>query len=204
MKRKIIVLLLALCLGHALLRKSAEKPLNETQADLLQAVSGAPRDPTALASSPEVLPEQKREEEEKAITAPVVAPRLFFPEARVLASAQAEVDSRGNVHVIKTVENKQKVILIDETYEGGTLVDQIAMMANQVLAQKPDGLADERFMAILGEVGASDVKRAGESYLITFQAEPENPHALHTFMARLKMAMNGEIVVEPNYIRRLL
>jgi hypothetical protein len=114
------------------------------------------------------------------------------------------------VRVIKTVETsrKERYIRVEETYTGGAinaagLVRESAMVANQLLTQRPEAMAEESFVRILGETGAAEIKKIGDAFLVTFRAEPENPRALDGYIAKLKAAL-GSAVVEPNYIRHLL
>lgn len=141
---------------------------------------------------------------------PAVAPRLYFPGAKVLATYQAAASADGSVRVVKHVETgmEEKVVRLEEVYEGGVvradhLVDQIAMVANQLLTKPADGVAEERFLGILRAAGATDVRPVGESFLVTFAADPRDAQALDGFRARLLAAADGAVVAEPNYIRRL-
>lgn len=208
MKRKIVIVAMALSLAYAFWQKG-EKQEVSVITDEVHTVNGsvkiqASAAPAEAGTRFEEADGGQGAKSPEGEALPVIAPRLFFPKAKVVSKEESPVDANGRTHVIKTLEERERLIRVEETYEASTLVDQIAMVANQVLAAKPDSLADDQFLGILERAGAQDVRRAGESYLVTFRAEPLNPHALEDFMAKLKTAFNGEAIVEPNYIRRLL
>ncbi|MGE3263429.1 MAG: hypothetical protein AB7K68_16750 [Bacteriovoracia bacterium] len=204
MKRKIILLAMALALGLVFWdmpreRQLASGPKVEAQDQITSVAHGPKAEPVEAAVA----------EAEEHGALPAIAPRLLFPAARVLSRLESAADSAGRVRVIKTVETamRQKFVRVEEVYvegkaESANLVEQNAMVANQLLAQKPAAMDEERFRRILEGTGASEIKKVGEGFLVTFQAEPENPLALDSFLSRVKSAVAG-LVVEPNYIRRL-
>jgi hypothetical protein len=209
MKRKILVLLMLLGFGYiywgTTSRQHFASAVVREETTLIHAA------PLAAAKN---IAQEKLAEASLAAAAesealPPMAPARLFPGAKVISFVESAADAQGKVHVIKTLETKmkQKFVQVVETYIDGeaseaNLVEQHAMVANQILAQKPEAMTEDRFLRVLGETGASDIKKVGESFLVTFQAEPQNPHALDGFLARVRGSADG-LVVEPNYIRRL-
>ncbi|MGZ3694733.1 MAG: hypothetical protein ACXWQO_11160 [Bdellovibrionota bacterium] len=210
-RKKLIVLLAALCLALVFWGKADRGSDPVSEQENLQQDQIATKSAAAALSEP-VKNKQAGEGESlsgDSSALPAIAPKALFPGAKIVSREESAADSSGKVHVIETMETdmKQKYVRVEETYIDGAvnqanLVQQNAMVANQLLAQKPEAMAEERFLQILGETGASEIKKVGESFLVTFRAEPENPHALESFIAKVKGAV-GELVVEPNYLRRL-
>lgn len=138
----------------------------------------------------------------------MVAPSSYFPHAKIVSLVEEKL-SDGTVRVLKTVETtmKEPYVRIVEIYKGSrdeaNRVDQVAMVANQLLLQLPQGMTEQKFYEGLVSAGASHVKKVGEDFLATFSAQPENPRALDEFMARVKKAVGTEVVVEPNYVRKM-
>jgi hypothetical protein len=139
----------------------------------------------------------------------VAVPPEYFPGAPVIATVTLEGKKTGETIVLKTVETdlKQPYVRIEETYRGTGkdrhLIDQAAMVANQVLVRKPAEATEEDFLEVVRGAGATDLKKMSSSYLVTFPARPEDPQALDAFMERLRLASQGKIVMEPNYVRKI-
>ncbi|MGZ3686014.1 MAG: hypothetical protein ACXVCI_19320, partial [Bdellovibrionota bacterium] len=121
------------------------------------------------------------------------------------------VDAQGRQRVIETVETgmKEPYVRVERTFKQDSsgvqhqLGGEVAMVANQLLLEKPDGLDKAAFKQLLKQAGAQDVKEIGEAFLATFAAQPLDPHALDTFMSRVKEVAGADVTVEPNYIRKL-
>ena len=209
MKRKMALLLLALAVGYSIQRGGLSSALNTLpQQSEARRPSGLPTGTATMISdtveTESAAPVMVAEEE-----IPAVLPRLYFPDAKVIARHVSEPDAEGRVRVTKTVEAREKLVRIDEVYEGGSadpdhLMDQVAMVANEVLAQRPDSMGEAEFLSLLERVGALKVKKTGAAFLVTFTAEPRDPRAVESFRERLSAELPPGAVVEPNYIRRLL
>lgn len=211
MGRKIILVVTILAVAYVLWLPSVRQPAAEQTKEVSEVISTQAAAPVSAAEVAEVREEEPVAEltREAETPLPAVTPRLLWPNARVISRVEMEPDAQGRVKVIKTVETrmKQKYVRIEETYvngrvESANLVQQNAMVANQILAQKPRAMGEERFVQILGESGAHEIKKIGDNFLVTFTAQPQNPQALDSFLTRVKAAVSG-LVVEPNYIRRL-
>jgi hypothetical protein len=136
-------------------------------------------------------------------------PKRFFPESPVVSVLESST-ANGEILVVKTVETKreQPFVRIEETYRIGAggqreLVDQVAMVSNQLLVDRPEAISEKDFFSLLQTAGAQSMKKTGLAYLITFPAEPSNPKALESFREKVLAVSGGAIVVEPNYIRRI-
>lgn len=134
----------------------------------------------------------------------------FFPEATVVATWAGPVDEDGYHKVVKTLETDltHPFVRLVETYavegELEVLQSQVAMVANQLLLQRPENVSEALFLTALQGAGAIDVKPVGAGYLATFEARPAEPNALDVFRDRVREAVGTETVVEPNYIRKLI
>jgi hypothetical protein len=80
---------------------------------------------------------------------------------------------------------------------------EIAMVANQLLLEKPDSVSKLGFEGMLRKAGAQGVSEIGEAYLATFAADPTDPRALDAFMKRVREVAGADLIVEPNYIRKM-
>lgn len=135
----------------------------------------------------------------------------FLPQARVIASVTGPEASDGRRVLVQTVETNMNdryvrvERVIAPTLSGGTQVlEETAMVANQLLLVKPENMAAYDFLDMLGRAGAERVKELqGGGYLATFSADPSDPMALDTYKARVQELAGVEITVEPNYIRKL-
>jgi len=150
------------------------------------------------------------EEESEASVSPssIISPSSFFPDAKVISSVWVEGNKPDEKILIKTVETEMKYsfVRIEEVYKGsgseGSMIDQAAMIANQVLIQNP-GVSEEIFAAGLKAAGAIETKSLQSATLVTFEARPEDPQALESYIARLRQVLGKEIVIEPNYVRKI-
>jgi hypothetical protein len=209
MKKITLLFVLALSLG-ALWVSGGKRVLEEEvsrsalgrTAETAASVGAAPQ---ASASPAETV------DSVRAISSVPVRPSAYFPGARVLSSVTVEGRHRGEVLVIKTVETEmnEPYVRIEETYReaaggaGRELVNQAAMVANQILVSRPQGVDEQTFVNVLFSAGAVDVKKRGAGYLATFPAAPEDPRALDSFIERVRESSGVALVIEPNYIRRL-
>lgn len=139
------------------------------------------------------------------------APRMqqeFFPRAKVISSITLPGKKVGEVLVIKTLETdlKQPFVRVEETYigEGPTrqMVDQAAMIANQILVRRPKDVLEADFVTILEKAGAIALKKMTSGYLVTFQARPEDPQALDSYMEKVR-TLAPATLIEPNYVRKI-
>lgn len=134
----------------------------------------------------------------------------FFPEATVVATWASPVDEDGYHKVVKTLETDltHPFVRLVETYavegELEVLQSQVAMVANQLLLQRPENVSEAFFLSALQGAGAIEVRPVGAGYLATFEARPTEPNALDFFRDRVREAIGTEAVVEPNYIRKLI
>jgi|GEM_PF-5213137 len=171
-----------------------------TVLEKLQAVPSLREEPLAT----EVLEETRASEEESQF-----AP-AFFPESKVVASVRDD-RSDGNQRVIENVETsmRDKLVRVERVTEpmsdgSSRVVQEVAMVANQLMLQKPAGMASYMFLDLLSQAGAVEVKELdGDAYLATFNAQPSNPRALETHVAKVQELAGVDISVEPNYIRKL-
>lgn len=142
-------------------------------------------------------------------SAPVL-PSGFFPNAEVISSVEIAGDSPDESKIIKVVETKmeQPYVRIVETFVGRgpskQLVGQAAMVANQVLLGIPNGINEGAFVEILVQAGAEDVRKVGAGLLATFTARPEDPLALDAFIAKVREVSKVDVVIEPNYLRKII
>lgn len=179
----------------------------------LPAVHVSDKDPSALVL-PVNAPAAKAEERAEA------APRAgapasqafipaFFPSSKVVATVTDPIDAQGRQRVLETVETnmKERYVRVVRTFSvaGGVrrLREEVSMVANQLLLEKPEGVDAEAFARQLRAAGALDVKAIGEAFLATFTSQPENPHALDSYVSRVKQVAGATVTVEPNYIRKL-
>lgn len=154
---------------------------------------------------------QKAPEQEESSMAPfnLISPASFFPDAKVISSVWIDGKRPDEKILIKTVETDMKYsfVRVEEVYKGSgadrSLIDQAAMIANQVLIQRPDDISDENFLAGLRAAGAIESKPMQSAFLVTFEAKPEDPQALESYVARLRQVLGKEIVIEPNYVRKI-
>lgn len=202
MKR--LILLLALVLAVAIGFRLSSAPPEVGAQDSLSQVRATPAAPAAAAQmkEPSVAPAQ-----DDAVVIPT-----FFPKAKVIAKVADPVDSRGRQRVIETVETsmKEPYVRVERTFrrsEAGKrrqVGGEVAMVANQLLLEKPDSVDKEAFETMLHKAGALGVAEIGEeAYLATFAADPTDPRALDTFMSRVKEVAGADVIVEPNYIRKM-
>lgn len=157
------------------------------------------------------LPEEWKEavhatevvEEEHAVPA-------FLPEMRVVASVSEPEGEDGRKRVIESLETsrREKFVRVERTMQaysdgGSRVVDEVAMVANQLRVKRPVGMATYMFLDLLGRAGATEVTELDEgAYLATFQARPEDPLALDAFSAKVQELADVEIPMEPNYLHR--
>jgi hypothetical protein len=143
--------------------------------------------------------------------APAAFIPTFFPKAKVVAQVADPVDAKGRERVIETVETgmREKYVRVERSFTRdaqGVLHKasaDLAMVANQLLLEKPTGLTTAAFTLLLKQAGAIDVKPIGEAFLATFQAKPEDPRALDAYMSKVREVAGARVTVEPNYIRKL-
>jgi hypothetical protein len=211
--KKLLFLAMALALVFVLWRKPEVRPTAQEStlaAEQVRSVAAAPAPAAGETEAVQAAATEAAPTGAAGEALPAVAPAKLFPHARVVAQVEVAGERPGEVRVIKTVETnrKERYIRVEETYTGGAinaagLVRESAMVANQLLTQRPEAMAEESFVRILSETGAAEIKKIGDAFLVTFHAEPENPRALDAYIARIKAAL-GSAVVEPNYIRHLL
>lgn len=176
--------------GNARLKQEAPLPITEPTNHL----------------ATDVLEEEETSEAGKAGEAP-----SFFPSARVVASVTEPAGADGRQRVIETVETtmRERFVRVERVLspaaDGGSHVtSEVAMVANQLMLQKPSQMADYVFVEMLGRAGALNVKELGEgAFLATFEAQPADPRALDTNVAKVQELAGVEITVEPNYIRKI-
>lgn len=195
----------------------------QSAVDQVSLVSSAAGKGKARAESSGAAENRASEEAEAATAAPeasalpmVVLPAQgsgdsgYFPGASVVASTEELSDEEGEVRVVKTLETdlSERFVRLVETYrkegEDRVLERQEAMVANQLLLRKPDGAAEDEFLAGLQQAGALEVKVVGGGYLATFESRPGEPNALNLFRERVREVLGTSVVVEPNYIRQLI
>lgn len=204
----ILALVLLVLLFALIFRDEDRKEQSDSSDQVVSRIAAPAKLPPARSeASAEEAPKQT--EQEKAIVTPVV-PNRYFPGAKEWSRMERR-ENNGDLRVIKTVEThmKEPFVRVEEVYRGGAVAEknltgQAAMVANQLLIALPDGVEEERLLAALRIAGAIDVKRAGEDYLATFPARPEDPAALEEFRERVISSADFELVIEPNYIRKLL
>lgn len=144
------------------------------------------------------------------VTAIQLPPSRFFPNAKVVARVREPAGANGVERVIDTVETKMhqpyvrvERILSPRKAGGQRVTREVAMVANQLLLQKPESVSGADFARMLARAGASEVKPIGDTYLATFAAEPRDPRALDTYVSRVREVAGADVTVEPNYIRKL-
>jgi hypothetical protein len=198
-KRYLALITLALALGFYLQQKSSVPAATEISDSILN-----------TASAPIAEPAEPLKEEAAVTTDDPVIP-TFFPKAKVIAEVADPVDAQGRQRVIQTVETsmKEPYVRVERTFvkkaTGGRhqVGGEVAMVSNQLLLEKPDSLDKATFETLLRQAGAKDVTEIGDAFLATFAAEPRDPHALDTFVSRVKEVAGADVTVEPNYLRKL-
>ncbi|RZA06105.1 MAG: hypothetical protein EOP11_11175 [Proteobacteria bacterium] len=136
--------------------------------------------------------------------------RGMFADAPVISSMTEYGPEPGQETAIRIVQTKMKqpYVKIREIYEERngqrTLVDQQAMVANQLMLQRPAGVGSASFLSALRGAGAVDLKPAGDAVVATFESRPHDPKALDDYMARVREILGTEVTIEYNYIRKLI
>lgn len=174
-------------------------------------VDKAPVEESEAAAVPAALPQGAADTaEEDALSADAQAIPVFFPKANVVAKVADPVDAGRRQRVIETVETgmKEPYVRVERVFErrnGGArqVGGEIAMVANQVLLEKPEALDRATFERLLRSAGANKVEPVGDAFLATFTAQPADPRALDTIMNRVKEVAGAEVTVEPNYLRKV-
>lgn len=134
----------------------------------------------------------------------------MFAEAPVISSVTEYGPEPGQETVSRVVETSMKLpfVKIREIYEERDgkriLVDQRAMVANQLMLQRPAGVPEEDFFAALRSAGAKEIKPVADAVVVTFESRPHDPKALDDALSRVRAALGVDVVIEPNYIRKLL
>jgi hypothetical protein len=196
-KRTLALISLALALG-IYLHGSADLPAAPEARDSISESASAPVVPAVALPAAELTTDD-----------PVIP--TFFPRARVIAEVADPVDAQGRQRVIETVETsmKEPYVRVERTFvkkaKGGRhqVGGEVAMVSNQLLLEKPDSLDKASFETMLRQAGAKEVTEIGEAFLATFAAEPTDPRALDSFMSRVKEVAGADVMVEPNYLRKL-
>ena len=124
---------------------------------------------------------------------------------------RSSLDRGEGERVVETLETnmKQPYVRIERIFKknlDGKLLAQgeVAMVANQVMLQRPETLEPQAMDKILREAGAREVRDLGnDSFLATFDARPEDPLALDGYLKQVKEVAGADVPVEPNYIRKL-
>lgn len=133
---------------------------------------------------------------------------IYFPKAKIVSSvSEVEEDNEKIIETLETTSKEpfvrvERVIRKDAISGEKILASEVAMVANQILLERPDSLSEEKFQEILSRAGALRVKELGGAFLATFEARPEDPNALHSYIARVRELSEGTINIEPNYIRK--
>jgi len=134
----------------------------------------------------------------------------MFADAPVVSSMVEYGPEPGQETTTRIVETKMKhpFVKIREIYEEreGTrvLVAQTAMVANQLMLQRPAGVNEQEFLSALRSAGAKELRPAGDAVVATFEARPHDPKALDDALAKVREALGAEVTIEYNYIRRLI
>jgi len=192
MRRLVLLIVLSLVLAFLIRRKD----------ELLKKANVAQRMPAVSAPDEKLLATPVTESEESEAIVPT-----FIPQSKVLASVSDPPDAEGRQRVIESVETGMRepyVRVVKILVAGSAQIEsEVAMVANQLLLEKPADLTSGVFVELLKSAGAVNVKAVGEAYLATFTARPEDPRALDGFMARVHEVAGADINVEPNYIRKM-
>lgn len=212
MRNLLLVLAVLLAFGVLLWPESEEKLAESTGADVVSASASAlQRAPAITAEEKNRLDEQQAEQKENAAaveSSNVALPRRYFPEAKVLSRVEIP-SANGELRVLKTVETNmaEPYVVVEEVFQGAAklenLIEQSAMVANQLLVAPVEGVTEERLVGAIQRAGAVDVKKSGDNFLATFPALPDDPRAVETFRQRLIASADFELTIEPNYIRKL-
>lgn len=135
---------------------------------------------------------------------------LMFEGAPVISSVTEAGPAEGQEKTTKIVETnlKQPYVTLEEIYDTvdgkKVLIDQRAMVANQLMLQMPDGVAEEAFFAALRQAGALELKALDGAVIATFESRPNEPKALDGYLSRVKEILGANVTVEPNYVRKLI
>jgi hypothetical protein len=196
------VLLVVYALSRAPGEPLATSPAEVPAAGSLESPALAPAEASAGEARDEVAAAPAAE------ASPVPA---FFPKARVVARVLDAEDAHGRQRMLETVETsmKEPYVRVERTFQRDArgalheLRNGVAMVANQLLLQRPEATGVAEFERRLRRAGAVDVKELGEATLATFPARPQDPRALDAIMARVREVAGAGVTVEPNYLRRL-
>lgn len=149
--------------------------------------------------------------EEEAVGEGAESVPAFFPQSIVISSVRDPERDDGSQRVIENVETtmRDKLVRVERLVQpladgGSRVVEEVAMVANQLMLQKPVGMASYMFLDLLSQAGAVEVKELdGDAFLATFRAQPDNPRALEAHSAKVQELAGVDITMEPNYIRKI-
>ena len=134
----------------------------------------------------------------------------MFDGANVVSSVTEPGPVEGQETTTKIVETnlKQPYVTLEEIYDTvdgkKVMIDQRAMVSNQLMLQMPDGVTEEAFFAALRQAGAVELRAIDGAVIATFEARPNEPKALDGYLARVKEILGANVTVEPNYVRKLI
>ncbi len=209
MRKLLLALAVLLALGVALWPENEEKLAEKTETDAVSVSASAPqRGPAITAEQQKRLEEQQQDSQTTESASNVVMPRRYFPDAKIVSRVEVP-GANGELRVLKTVETTmaEPFVVVEEVFQGTAklenMIEQSAMVANQLLVAPVEGVTEERLVGAIQRAGAVDVKKSGENFLATFPALPDDPRAVETFKQRLIASADFELVIEPNYIRKL-
>jgi hypothetical protein len=205
--RIVLALAILLSLGVFLFSEEEKQLTKLEETDQVSvSSSAAQRAPAITKEEQRALEEQQKETVQEESN--IVAPKRYFPGAKVLSRIEIP-SANGEIRVLKTVETnlKEPYVVVEELFQGSTvaanLIDQSAMVANQLLVAQPEGIEVERLFLALRSAGAVEIHKSGDNFLATFAALPDDPRALEQFKERLLASADFELVIEPNYIRKI-
>lgn len=223
MKKLLLVLALVIVVVFVVSRGNTPAP---TAGDEVSQKSSAPESeskpapsglaalwPKKEAAAPSAAPavSQPVDEREAGSVSKREAPTaVYFPNAPIVSSITEDGPKPGQTTTTKTLETKLSppFVRVEQTYamKNGvnTLVEEKAMVSNQLLLKQPARVPQESFLSALRQAGASDTKIMGAAVLATFPARPEDPKALDDYLARVRGIVGPDVTIEPNYLRKII
>jgi hypothetical protein len=208
--RRILALLLCgfLVALALFLRDRAGRQEQSLVQDSLRDFAAAPLSGEAAALS--AVPEKEAKEDAGSEAGKAEPAPVFFPSVKVVAKVVDPAQADGRFKEFETVETsmKERYVRVERTLipDGAgklRLVSEIAMVANQILLMRPEALDAAKFQEVLRQAGAIEVKPVGEAFLATFEARPQDPKALDSYIAKVREVAQTDISIEPNYIRKM-
>lgn len=177
-------------------KKPSELATSPSESTIASVPSAATTTATVASSSPaDEKPNDPRSPAER-----------MFPEGQVIAVFCEDDPKNDRYTLIKTMQTsmREPFVRVEEVYSGdGThLVEAAAMVANQVMVERPSDLSETEFVKALDAAGATALKKIQtDNFLVSFLMDTKEPKAIEAYLARLNKLLKTPVHSAPNYIR---